>query len=416
MNTHLIFDPLQDRKLKLDNGLTVLLKRYSTLPLVSIQVWVKVGSIYESEEINGISHFLEHMVFKETSKYTSTVISKKIEYYGGIINAGTSKEYTVYYIDIPKEGIKDAIDVLSQLVFYATFPDEEIQKEKNVIIEEIKRLEDQPMNVLYENFNALLFTKTPYKWRIIGRKENIQSFTKNQVKEFYQNFYHPQNMVLSICGDINYEEIEKLIRESFGKINGFSYTKSIKSDLKEDPKSDIIEIKKHKVQHLYFLCGFLGPNINEFEQYAGDITSVILGEGVSSRLYKILREEKKLVYEIHSGFYTQMGPSVFYILGICEPQNFEEAIRAIKNVISNLKTEGPTEEELIKAKNILLTRWYLNNENVHSIASTLAWWEMFLSLDAANSYIENINNVSKEDVKNFLEKYGGYLVTTGLQP
>ncbi|MEO0224793.1 MAG: pitrilysin family protein, partial [candidate division WOR-3 bacterium] len=204
---NLIFDIKEDKRFVLDNGMVVLLKRDSKLPLVSIQIWVRVGSIYETEQINGISHFLEHLVFKGTSKYNMYEISKKIEYYGAILNAGTSKEYTVYYTDIPKNGLYDAIDVLSQLVFYATFPDEELEKERNVVIEEIKRSEDNPINVLYENFNGLLFKKTPYKWRIIGKEDNIKSLSKQQIVDYYQKFYIPQNMILSICGDIDYNEI-----------------------------------------------------------------------------------------------------------------------------------------------------------------------------------------------------------------
>lgn len=411
-----IFDNEKDKKFTLNNGMTVLLKKYSNLPLVSIQIWVKVGSIYETEQVNGISHFLEHLVFKGTSKYDMYNITRKIEYYGAILNAGTSKEYTVYYTDIPKEGLYDAIDVLFQLVFHATFPEDELEKERNVVIEEIKRSEDNPTNVLYENFNRLLFTKTPYKWRIIGKEQNIRSLSRQEIIEYYKKFYVPQNMVLSICGDIDYDETESLIKEKFGKIEK-TIKPDVKIDLEEEVKSDFVEVKKHKVQHMYFICGFLGPSIIEIEQqYVGDIASIILGEGISSRLYKILREEKRLVYEIGSGFYTQMGPSIFYIFGICEPKNFQEAIKLIRELIENLKNEGPTDTELIKAKNIILTRWYKNNETVHSLASILAWWEMFVSLEELNSYIDRVNNISKEDVKNFFKKYANYLIVSALEP
>lgn len=415
-NMKKIFDEKEDKRFILNNGLVVLLKKFSNLPLVSIQIWVKVGSIYETEEINGISHFLEHLVFKGTSKYNMYEITKKIEYYGAILNAATSKEYTVYYIDIPKQGIADAIDVLFQLVFCATFPKEEVEKERNVVIEEIKRLEDTPINVLYENFNKLLFTKTPYKWRIIGNEQNIRSLSRQQIIEYYHKFYVPQNMVLSICGDIDYTEIEGLIREKFEGVKSNFVFNKLNLDLKENEKSDQIEVKKHKVQHMYFLCGFLGPYLNDFDQYVGEVTSIILGEGVSSRLYKTLRDEKKLVYEINSGFFTQIGPSVFYILGICEPKNFQQSIRLIRELIESLKNEGPTDLELTKAKNIILTRWYSNNETIHSIASTLAWWEMFVSLEELNSYIDNINKISKEDIKNFLKKYANYLIISALEP
>ncbi|MCX7957015.1 MAG: insulinase family protein, partial [Endomicrobia bacterium] len=181
MNNKLFFDYNVDIKYKLDNGLTVLLKKVSNLPIISIQVWVKVGSLYEDDDTNGISHFLEHLVFKGTSKYSAEEISQLIESYGAILNAGTSKEYTVYYVDIPREGLEIAFDILFELVFSAKFIEDEVEKERSVVIEEIKRSEDQPINVLYDHFNQLLFTQTPYRRKIIGTEQNIRSLTRASI-------------------------------------------------------------------------------------------------------------------------------------------------------------------------------------------------------------------------------------------
>jgi zinc protease len=412
-NTTIFFGP-EDKQLMLDNGLVVLLKKSPELPVVSVQVWVKTGSIYETEQTNGISHFLEHLVFKGTEKYLVNQISKKIESYGGIINAGTSKEYTVYFVDIPKEGIEDAFDVISQLVFHATFPEDELEKERLVVIEEIKRYEDNPGNVLYENFNNKLFTLSSYKWRILGKEENIRTLPRQEIINYYKTHYHPKNMVLSICGDFD-NNIYELIKKYFDvKISTDYITTNILLD--EEPKGSIFEVKKHKVQHTYFLSGFLGPKINDKHQYTGDVLSIILGEGISSRLYKILREEKQLVYEIGSGFYTQLGPSIFYISGVCERKNLEKVVDEINNILTDLRTNGPTNKELEKAKQILLTRWYFNNETVHSKSATAAWWFLFKSLEELNSYIDNINKINKEDIKEFLTIYGQKLVIFALEP
>lgn len=414
MKNTTIFFGSEDKQLMLDNGLVVLLKKSSELPVVSVQVWVKTGSIYETEQTNGISHFLEHLVFKGTEKYLVNQISKKIESYGGIINAGTSKEYTVYFVDIPKEGIEDAFDVISQLVFHATFPEDELEKERLVVIEEIKRYEDNPGNVLYENFNNKLFTLSSYKWRILGKEENIRTLPRQEIINYYKTHYHPKNMVLSICGDFD-NNIYELIKKYFDvKISTDYITTNILLD--EEPKGSIFEVKKHKVQHTYFLSGFLGPKINDKHQYTGDVLSIILGEGISSRLYKILREEKQLVYEIGSGFYTQLGPSIFYISGVCERKNLEKVVDEINNILTDLRTNGPTDKELGKAKQILLTRWYFNNETVHSKSATAAWWFLFKSLEELDSYIDNINKINKEDIKEFLTIYGQKLVTFALEP
>jgi len=412
---NLLFNPVKDERYTLDNGLVVLLKQSKRLPLVSIQTWVKVGSIYEDDKNNGISHFLEHLVFKGTKKYSVEQISKTLERYGAILNAGTSKEFTLYFTDIPKEGLNDALDVLAQLVFEATFPEEELERERNVVIEEIKRFEDNPGNVLYEGFNNLLFKDSPYKRRILGTQEVIRNLSRDEIIKYYKKFYHPKNMILSICGDFEIEEVKNLIKQKFGSYNSDKQTNQLLT-LDESSKGEIFEIKKHKVQHTYFLCGFLGPKIDEKHQYTGDVLSIILGEGISSRLYKILREEKMLVYEIDSGFYTQLGPSVFYISGVCERKNLEKVISEVKSILNELKEKGPNSEEIEKAKRIITTRWYLNNETMHSKASSLAWWEMFKSLEELNKYLENINKVSSNDVKEFLSIYYKSLISFALVP
>jgi zinc protease len=412
---NLLFDPVKDERYTLDNGLVVLLKQSKRLPLVSIQIWVKVGSIYEDDKNNGISHFLEHLVFKGTKKYSVEQISKTLERYGAILNAGTSKEFTMYFTDIPKEGLNDALDVLAQLVFEATFPEEELERERNVVIEEIKRFEDNPGNVLYEGFNNLLFKDSPYKRRILGTQEVIRNLSRDEIIKYYKKFYQPKNMILSICGDFEIEEVKNLIKQKFGSYNSDKQTNQLLT-LDESSKGEIFEIKKHKVQHTYFLCGFLGPKIDEKHQYTGDVLSIILGEGISSRLYKILREEKMLVYEIDSGFYTQLGPSVFYISGVCERKNLEKVISEVKSILNELKEKGPNSEEIEKAKRIITTRWYLNNETMHSKASSLAWWEMFKSLEELNKYLENINKVSSNDIKEFLNIYYKSLISFALVP
>ncbi len=390
---------------KLDNGLTVILKQYPKLPLVSIQAWINAGSIYETDQNNGISHFLEHLVFKGTKKYKCNEISSIIEKYGAILNAGTSKEFTMYFTDIPKEGLVDALDIIKELIFEATFPPEELEKERKVVIEEIKRFEDKPENVLYEKFNSILFTHTPYKFRVIGTTEVITSLSREEIINYYHTFYQPRNVVLSICGDIDFSEIMPLIEQTWGKYSNKDKFIS-KPDLKEPIKPYSFSTQKHKVQHTYFLCGFLGPEINDELQYAGDVLSIILGDGMSSRLYKSLREEKKLVYAIDCGFYTQIGPSIFYISGVCDRKNLEKVIEEIKNELKKIVTEGVSENELNKAKQTVITHWYFGNETVHSQASNLAWWYMFKSIDELKTYLAKVDKVTNIELQKFLSTYG----------
>jgi zinc protease len=407
----------KDLKLyKLDNGLTVILKRYVKLPIASVQLWVFVGSICETDKNNGISHFLEHLVFKGTQSYNMSEISKIAENYGGVINAGTSKDFTMYFIDIPKEGVKEAINILHELTFLATFPEEEVEKERKVVIEEIKRAEDNPENVLFENFNSLLFVETPYKYRILGKVENISSLQREEIVNYYKEWYSPENMVFTVVGDIDFGETEELVAALFGKYKPQVGRKPLPSLLETLPESENKLIKRHKVQHLYFLCGFLGPEVNSEEQYAGEVQAIILGKGRSSRLYRVLREEKKLVYYIDCGFYPQRGNSIFYIGGVCQERNFEKVLREIRLQLEEIKNGNVTQEELNKAKEMVKTSWYFNIETVHSQGNLLSWWTMFKNIDELKNYINNIENVSIDDLKRFVTKYGRYLIISALQP
>jgi predicted Zn-dependent peptidase len=400
---------------KLANGLTVILKQNNTYPLVSVQIWVKAGSVFEEEKNNGISHFLEHLVFKGTKNYDVSQISKIIESYGAILNAGTSKEYTMYFTDIPKEGLVDSLKILKELVSDATFPQEELEKERLVVIEEIKRSLDNPGNVLFDNFNKHLFSNSNYKYQIIGTQENIKNFSRQDIIRYYKTFYQPKNMVLSICGDFEIKEIGPLIEQIFSSMKNEDLVFP-QPNIFEDKRTDSIEIKKHKVQHTYFLFGFLGPNIDDKSHYAGEILSVILGEGRSSRLYRSLREEKLLVYEIGTGYYVQLGPSIFYISGVCERKNLDEVIKYTKEELKKIKDNGVLETELEKAKQIITTHWFFDIETVHSQASSFAWWYMFKNLDELKNYVNNITSVTAKDVKDFVTKYGDYLVVTALEP
>ncbi|MCX7956705.1 MAG: insulinase family protein, partial [Endomicrobia bacterium] len=249
-----------------------------------------------------------------------------------------------------------------------------------------------------------------------ARRQRQMCIRDRSIIEYYKKYYIPSNMIVSVCGDLNIEKVKSLINDKFSKINYTSRQILQLPLLKEEKKSKIFSVKKHKVQHTYFICGFLGPEIDSFYQYVGDISSIILGEGVSSRLNKVLKEEKKLVYEIGSGFYTQQGPSIFYISGVCDKKNLNKTIEIIDEIISNIRNVGVNKEEIEKAKNIILTRWYLNNESVHSIASNLAWWEMFRSIEELNNYIDNINKVTNEDIKSFFENYAKELIISALEP
>lgn len=390
-------------KVRLDNGLTVIIKEDHSQPIVSVQVWVKVGSVNENEKTTGLSHFLEHLIFKGTEKYPGDEISRKTETNGGVINAATSKEFTHFYIDIQKDAYEDAVRILADSMDNAVFPQAEIDKERPVVIEEIRRHDDNPGSVLYDLFNEAMFIKTPYRSSIIGSSDVIKNVSRQEISDYYEAHYVPGNMVLSIAGDLDTKKTLNLVKETFGKQKS--------AQLPQEP--DLVELQ-HKplslarnkgVEHSYWLSGFLGPTIQSDEQFAADITSTILGGGRSSRLYRKLREDKQIVYSIDTSFWSQRGTGLFAVSAVFSPEKQKEVIAEVTSEMERLKTEGPTDIELKRAKEMIKSQWYFGKETFHDQASLLGYWNMQGNPEMIDRYIDGLAKVEKKDVIDFLKKY-----------
>jgi predicted Zn-dependent peptidase len=409
------FSPLKNiNKYTLENGLTIFLKSDHRIPTVSIQLWVNAGSVDETEQENGISHFLEHMIFKGTKKYTATEITHIIESYGGIINAATSKEYTEFYVDISKTGFNDALDIIADVACNSTFPDDELERERLVVLEEIKRSNDNPERLLYDNFINQLFTVTPYKWTIIGTSKSVSELTKDKLISYYREKYCARNMILVIVGDIDIESTKNLIDKKFSNI--YPGQKNIRNNLIE-PINPVSSRKIESfVQQDYILCGFLGPELDSEDQYSGDILSIILGSGLSSRLYRKLREEKQIVYSIGCGFSSQQGTGYFYISALYDPDKTDSVIKEIKIEIEKILNEGISKQELIRAKEIINSQWYFSQETFHQQASLIGYWSIIDRLNILENYLNKINKVTVKDVINFIKKYYIGLTTTIITP
>lgn len=393
------------RMLKLDNGLSALFKRDDSSPLVSIEVWVGVGSINEDEKTRGLSHFLEHLIFKGSKKYPGDAISHLVETNGGVINAGTSKEYTVYYIDIQKDAFWQAADILADAMQNALLPADEIEKERPVIIEEIKRSEDSPEGTLYDIFFKAIFPTSVYRHRIIGDKEVIRNVTRDEIFSYYKKHYLPANMVVSVAGDLTEQEFENTIRSLFGAIP--SGEKPQMPELKEMSRPVVSTVtQKKKVAHVYAAAGFLAPDLKNDHQFAAELAAVVLGEGRSSRLYKNLREKKQIVYSIGSSYYGQRGDGIFGISAVFDKKNLDIVRKEVEAEVAALATTGPTDEEMARARAIIKSQWIFQQEKIHDQASMLGYWQLQDNLKILDEYLHKINAVKKDDIIEFFKRYG----------
>lgn len=399
------FSPLKGvRKYTLPNGMRYLLKEDHSQPVVSVQVWVRAGSVNENDRINGISHLVEHMVFKGTVQYPAGEISRTVEANGGSINAATSSEYTFYYIDIPSHAFEKALSILSDAMMHCTLPEAELEKERRVILEEIKRKDDRPESEVWDNLRSQLYQKTPYRYRVIGSSAVVSSLTRDELFRFYKTYYRPDNMLLIVVGDFKIKEARKIIKKYFTA--AVAEKKPASPDLIEPARETYaVQISSRSVKQTHLSLGFIGPPFHSKDQFPLDVCSVILGRGRSSRLYRHIREEKKLVWSIGASFYTRSGSGIFTISVTCDPVQTEKVIQAIREEIDLFHVQPPTEAELKRAKKIIESEWIFDNETYHAQASNLGYFGILNQLSFMKKYIRNIKKVSSKDVERVMREY-----------
>ncbi len=386
------------------NGLTAVIKKDSSVPIVSVNIWVKTGSINETSAQAGLSHFIEHLVFKGSKNYPGNTITENVEKMGGLINAATSKEYTCFYIDIQKDGYIEAIKMLADMVTNPLFPEEEIKPERKVVIEEIQRHKDSPHSQLFEYYMENLYKDSAYKNSIIGSEKVIANIPREEIIKYFTENYTPDRMVVSIVGDVDVAKTKKAIADTLGK-NKNKNTKYKAPKIKESLKKGTDFITKDKLSHAYMLAGFLGPDMSSDDIFTADVALNILGAGKSSRLNKVLKEDKQLVYSITASFLTLAGTGSAYISVIFDKNKYKKIISVLEEELDKFATEGPTQEEIDRAKINIKSDWLFGMQTFNEQAGQYGYWKLYGHLDKFEKYLKNIDKVTVKDVKKFMKKY-----------
>ena len=389
---------------KLDNGQNVIIQEVKNNPIVTIDTWVKTGSINENEQNNGVSHFLEHLFFKGSTNHPTGEFDKLLESKGAITNAATSKDFTHYYITIPSKFFDLALDLHADMLLHPLIPDRELEKERKVVLEEISKDEHLPSTICYDNLVKMLYSKHPYKRKVIGTREIIENIPRDDIMSYYNKFYSPSNMVTIVIGDVNTQETLQKIKTAFNCKNSpaptFNYPKD--GALKEQAKT----IKFEDVQSGYMLIGYRGTPISAKDSYALDVLSTILGDGKSSVFYRKIKDEKQLAFGIsamNSGF---KDDGIFYISADFVSEKYQELETEIFKIVKEIQRNGVTPEQLQLAKNIIERDTYYSRESVSNIANQLGY-TFVTSGDVAyyDNYLKNIAKVTSQDVKNVAIKY-----------
>ena len=391
---------------KLPNGQTVIVYEIHNNPIVTIDTWIKTGSINETDANNGVAHFLEHLFFKGTKAHPTGEMDRILESKGAVINAATSKDFTHYYITIPSEYFDTAMDLHSDMLLNPQIPRKELEQERKVVLEEISKDENNPSRKVYDNLNDMMYTTHPYKRKVIGSENIIGTIRREEILDYFNKFYAPSNMVTIVVGDVDTAKAIEKISKCFAQ----EYRKPIKTHFKSENQ---LQSQKRKVDYTdaqsgYLMMGFRGVNISNNDTYALDVLAEILGGGKSSRLYRDIKEQKDLAYSISASNGSYKDDGIFYISANYVPSNLEKLEKSIFEEIKNIQKYGITEEELERAKNIIIQDTYYSRESTSNISSELGYiYALTNSSQIYDNYVENIKKVTINQVNAAADKFLG---------
>ncbi len=389
---------------KLENGQTVVIEEVKTNPIVTIDTWVKTGSINEDDKNNGVSHFLEHLFFKGSTNHAPGEFDKILETKGAINNAATSKDFTHYYITIPSKDFDLALEMHSDMLLNPLVPRKEMEKERKVVLEEISKDANNPSSIVFDNLVKMMYKTHPYKRKVIGTSEIIETIPRDEILDYYNKFYKPSNMVTVIVGDVNSEEVLKKIKNSFN--SSAEKTEKITYE-KEKPLTQQARIVEHfPTTSGYMLIGFRGVDIDGKDSYALDILATVLGQGRTSIFYKEIKDNKQLAYSIGASNAGFKDDGIFYISANFTPDKLEKLEEEIFNQISKIQKNGISQEQLKTAQNMIERDTFYARESISNIANEIGY--VFVTTDDIKyykNYIENIKNVTLSDVKRVANKY-----------
>ncbi|MDP1676001.1 MAG: pitrilysin family protein [Bacteroidota bacterium] len=367
-----------------------------TVKSASIGIWINTGSRNESNENNGISHFIEHMMFKGTEKRNFQQIAQSLESVGGYMNAFTTKEHTCYYARVLDEYVEKAVDVLSDIVQHSTFPLKEMEKEKTVVLEEIKRSEDDPDDLVQEYFEKHLFGSHPFARPIIGTAENVNNFTRDNLYDYTKKFYANENIILAAAGNFNHEHLVELAKKYLTqkKNNGEKFKTFQSSKMKKNSQE-----YGRPIQQAHLCTGTIAFSVHNKMRYPALVMNSILGDGMSSRLFQQIRERHGLAYSVYSFLGLMKDTGSFGIYVGADKKSVPKALELSYYELEKMKTKPLTKPELQRAKAQLKGSMLMSLESTSNRMMRLGNGELYYGeYTPLESIVSSIDSVSAEQV------------------
>jgi len=391
------------RREVLPNGLTVISEQMQHLRSVSIGVWVKTGSRDEDPRSNGISHFIEHMLFKGSANRSAEDIARQVDSIGGNMDAFTAKECICFNMKVVDEHLPVAIDILSDLVLNPLFKEEDIAREKGVILEEIKMDEDSPDYLVHEIFTQSFFKDHPLGKPILGTRDTVKKFERSSVFDFYKQCFTPENIVVSAAGNLEHKKFVDLVKRHFAQLKP---TKTNRKSRRPETASRIMLRNKKSLEQVQICMGVPSYPIAHEKRYASYILNSLLGGGMSSRLFQNIRERQGLAYAIYSDLSPYRDTGCLCVYAGTSRESAGKVVQSVVRELFRLKSETVSAEELRRSKDQLKGSLMLSLESSTSRMSNLARQEMyfdhFFTLD---ELIERIEAVSADDLRAMAEEF-----------
>lgn len=388
------------RKEHLSNGIPVVMEALKNMRSVALGIWVKVGSRNEKLDKNGISHFLEHMFFKGTIKRTAKDIAVEIDSLGGELNAFTSKENTTFYVKILDEYTEKGIELLSDIFLHSTFPEEDIEKEKRIIKEEIKMVEDTPDDYIHDLFNQTIWGNTGLGQSVLGRRETVRSFTREDLISHIKKYYGTKDVIISCAGNIEHESLVGMLNKSLGSLRRGS-----EPEKGSPPRFESkVEIFHKELSEAHICLGVEGVPQTSEERYSLFVLNTIFGAGVSSRLFQEIREKRGLAYSIYSFIASYFDTGIWGVYAGVSRKRVGEVVELILKEMNGLK-DTLNETELQRAKNHLKGNIILGLESTSSRMTNIARQEIYYGrYFSPKEIMKEVDSITLERIKDLAEK------------
>ncbi len=381
-----------------DNGLTVIVEEYTATDIVAVQAWVRVGSKDEDDETNGAAHFLEHMLFKGTSRRKPGDMEREVEGLGGVLNASTGFDWTFYWVIGAARHFDQMLDVQSDAIMNSTIDAAELERERRVVIEEINRRDNFPTTRAGELLRTVAFTTHPYRRSILGPRAGIERMSRETIGNFYRTHYVPGKVTVVVVGNVRASEAVEKVRRAYA---GFRAGPVVRPARPVEPPIDSVRrtAVEQDVRVAYLVMGFHAPAARDRDHYAGDVLLYALGRGLGSRLRQQIVDRSRVAQSVSASYATTEDPYLFTISAVAEPAQLERVEAAILAELAAVRDQGFTEPELVRAKNLLEGDYLYETHTTRGRAVNIGFAATVADLEFGQMYLERIRQVTRDDIQ-----------------